>query len=279
MQIVWCLGGLGNQMFQYAFYRTLEFSGKEVCLDISEFTGYDLHNGFELKRIFNLNPRFIDTKTAMRVKSNFFLKALRKLRVYSYLIEQTDFGYADYYLGYRLPHFFKGYWQSEKYFSKIQDQIRKDFSFKELDQVNQEYANKINQSQSVSIHVRRGDYAKHPLHGGICTKEYYLQAVKFILDTVDNPQFFVFSDDINWCKENLAIKDASFINGNNGENSYKDMQLMSLCKHNIIANSSFSWWGAWLNPNPTKMIIAPKKWFNDPKINIKDLLPEQWIRL
>ncbi len=124
-----------------------------------------------------------------------------------------------------------------------------------------------------------GDYVNHPIHGGICTMDYYQQAIDIMKSKIVNPKFFIFSNDIEWCHSHLKLADAVYITGNKGENSYRDMQLMSMCKHNIIANSSFSWWGAWLNNNPDKIVIAPAKWFNDPKINTRDLIPDDWIKI
>ena len=178
-----------------------------------------------------------------------------------------------------------GYWQSPKYFNSIETLIRKEFTFqKPLDSKNLEILNLIKNTISVSIHIRRTDFQiinSNDIHG-FCSLEYYDEAINYIHTNVLMSKFFIFSDDINWAKENLKVPmNSYFVSGNTGEKSYIDMQLMSNCNHNIIANSSFSWWGAWLNSNPKKIVIAPKKWFSDEKMNAQtdDLIPAEWIRM
>ena len=146
---------------------------------------------------------------------------------------------------------------------------------------NADIAEKISQVNAVSLHVRRGDYISDKKNAfiGVCTLDYYKTAIEKIKTQVDNPVFFVYSDDINWVKNNLVIdKTAVFVNHNRGQESYNDMHLMSLCKHNIIANSSFSWWGAWLNTSPDKIVIAPKQWFANMQ-DTSDLLPDNWLKM
>ena len=194
--------------------------------------------------------------------------------------------YLDYWAGINQvsPNaYLMGYWQSEKYFQFIEAIIRADFVFKQaMSNSNQLIANQIEQSNAVSLHVRRGDYANNPLTAathGLCSMDYYMQAIQHIGECVYEPNFFIFSDDIVWVKENLKINFPCFyVDGNYGEESYNDMRLMSLCKHHIIANSSFSWWGAWLNQYAGKIVIAPNKWFAH-DTDVKDLLPESWVKL
>lgn len=144
---------------------------------------------------------------------------------------------------------------------------------------------KIINSNSISLHVRRGDYENNSsakrLHGGICTLNYYKQAIELVASRIKNPVFFIFSNDLKWARENLELEKYKqvLVNLNKGNNSYKDMYLMSKCKHNIIANSSFSWWGAWLNANPKKIVICPKRWYNNKRLDSKDIVPESWIRI
>lgn len=176
-----------------------------------------------------------------------------------------------------------GYFQSEKYFRDIENLIRNDFTFKKnLTGRNKEVADRIRNSSSISLHIRRGDYvadkSTNAFHGA-ASLDYYVQGVKYLKNKVTSPRYFVFSDDISWAKDNLKLPDATFIDWNVGGNDYIDMQLMSMCQHNIVANSSFSWWGAWLNANPRKIVIAPKRWFADKSMNTKDLLPSSWIKL
>ncbi|RTL12957.1 MAG: alpha-1,2-fucosyltransferase [Neisseriaceae bacterium] len=285
MQIIWCSGGLGNQMFQYAFYRRLQLDGKSVTLDISGFNDYGLHNGFELDKIFPVKINLADEVLINNIKQKIsHLSLLKKIwwKVFTNfrpVIVQKNFGYSSRLSNLQGLKYLEGYWQSEKYFGTHSDTIRNDFKFPLLDIKNKDYADKISQGEAVSIHIRMGDYVNHPLHGGICTLEYYKKALSLIEEKVESPLFFIFSNDIEWCQNNLKLDKAIYVTGNEGKNSFRDMHLMSMCKHNIIANSSFSWWGAWLNNNPDKVVVAPSKWFNDKTINTKDLLPDSWIQI
>lgn len=177
-----------------------------------------------------------------------------------------------------------GYWQSEKYFKDISHIIRKEYIVRyKLTGANKAVAKMIANVNSVSIHVRRGDYASHDatyLAHGVCEGEYYLNSMEEMNKRVETPHYFVFSDEPEWVKKNMNFPfHATIIRHNPPEKSYEDLRLMSFCKNNIIANSSFSWWGAWLNENPGKVVIAPKKWFFDPSNDTSDLIPDGWLRL
>ena len=181
----------------------------------------------------------------------------------------------------------EGYWQSEQYFADQHKIIRERFRFKsKISEKNREILNRIVDSNSVSVHIRRGDYAINSVINnihGLMGKEYYNQSIALLSSKITKPVLFFFSDDINWAKTSFNqlcnSYDTFFINHNTGKDAFEDMRLMSNCKHNIIANSSFSWWGAWLNKNPEKIVIAPQLWFNDASIDTKDLIPETCIRL
>jgi hypothetical protein len=285
MIIVRIIGGLGNQMFQYALYRSLKEKGREVKMDLSGFANYGLHNGYELSSIFEVKESIAsehEIKMLSDSSEDFFNKAKRKLmgRKKSHFIQQ-EFRFIPQVI--ELENvYLDGYWQSEKYFKDNKDAIKNDFQFKNtLDAHNQEIVNKMNQTNSVSIHVRRGDYISDSqaakVHGGITTLAYYKKAIDMINDKVDNPVFFIFSDDIAWVRENINLKNSYFIDWNQGKDSYKDLQLMSNCKHNIIANSSFSWWGAWLNKNDSKIVVSPNKWFNTK--NAEDVISDDWVKI
>lgn len=284
------LGGLGNQMFQYAAGRALSIRlGEPLKLDTRDFTGYKLHQGFELSRLFNCDAEIVtneNLKKVLRWHSSklvqriFKRQQLTSLRCNSYVVEPT----FNYWPGVRDLSgdvYLDGYWQSEQYFEQYTGKIRKDFTFKlPLSLKNKEIAEKILQVNAVGLHVRRGDYVTNSKNAyiGVCSLDYYKIAIEEIKGLVDKPIFFVFSDDISWVKSNLVLNNkAVFICHNQGNESYNDMRLMSLCKHNIIANSSFSWWGAWLNANPNKIVIAPKKWFAS-KLDDSDLVPHAWLR-
>jgi len=291
MNIVNILGGLGNQMFQYAFAYSLAQEKKSVVkLDISSFETYGLREyGLDLFKV-SLEIATAEECNLLRYKQeNLLQKKIRKLR-------KTSTPFANSY--YREPHFnfgekiyerrnnsyFEGYWQSEKYFLKFREVLLQEFSLRnELHSQSKEYQKKILSTESVSLHIRRGDYVSNAhtnsVHG-VCHLEYYTKALSEIHKKVQQPHFFIFSDDLLWAKDNLTFTEKiTFIDLNADIPDHDEMILMSMCKHNVIANSSFSWWGAWLNQNSEKFVTAPKKWFTDTSINTNDLIPPSWIRL
>jgi len=186
------------------------------------------------------------------------------------------------------PVYFEGFWQNEQYFSSMESDIRNAFSFeKTLNRQSQKIADELaQQANAVSIHVRRGDYVTsartNEMHG-VCSVNYYQKAIALIKKKVTNPVFYFFSDDAEWVARNLmsANDDAVLVQHNQGEDSWQDMALMSKCSHHIIANSSFSWWGAWLNPTGAKMVIAPANWFAAKAdfLDSLDLIPQKWIQI
>lgn len=286
------IGGLGNQMFQYAAGRALSLErGQPLRLDTSGFTGYGLHQGFELQRVFNC-PAEIATEAEVRgILGWQFSSGIRRIMARPSLavfrrdgfIVEPHFQYWPELSNVPRDCYLVGYWQSEKYFRDVASVIRSDFTFKSpLANRNVELAEHIGQVNAVSLHVRRGDYAKNPKTNathGLCSVEYYRAAVQYVSNRVERPYFFIFSDDIAWVKENLKMDlPNQFIEHNHGAESYNDMRLMSLCRHHIVANSSFSWWGAWLNHSTEKIVVAPKKWFaND--MSVADLFPPGWVIL
>ena len=180
--------------------------------------------------------------------------------------------------------YLNGYWQSEKYFKNIRKTIIKDFQLrKPLIKKNKSWARKINTSNSIGIHVRRGDYItdqKTNKYHGICGINYYKKSINLIKNRIKNPIFFIFSDDYKWVKKKFSfLGNYAFFINNNNNNPPIDIKLMSLCKHNIIANSSFSWWGSWLNTNKDKIVIAPKEWFQDKKVKSQDIIPSNWTKI
>lgn len=286
MLIVAVAGGLGNQMFQYAFYRKMKHLKKNIKIDALALWNEKsvAHNGYELNRIFRLNVDFANAieRAGFLGRKDLLSKVRQKFsplknkyscqsdeEAISFIAE--NFSFENKYL--------LSYWQSERYFEDISDEIRKDFSFPAFTgSENMALSDKIRSTNSVSIHIRRGDYVQLANVKDICSLAYYKNAIRHIKETVKDPVFYVFSNDIAWCEQNLAMEEAVFIDHNKGEDSYKDMQLMSYCKHNIIANSSFSWWGAWLNNNPEKIVLAPDKWFEN-TAGTKDIIPDSWIKI
>lgn len=268
-------GGLGNQMFLYALYLAMKMKGIKVRMDISLYNFVKIHNGYELDRIFNCPAKLVNRKglhifclrVLLRLKPKFLLlvdNGKLNLRVFN-----TQCGYLA------------GYWQSEKYFKNYITQVKHAFTFKNIDAKNERIAQEMQNCNSVSLHIRRGDYVGMKEYEGICAEDYYIKAINFIKKEIENPFFYIFSNDMEWSQqfiENMSLS-CTFITHNIGINSYKDMYLMSKCRYNIVANSSFSWWGAWLNSYERKTVIAPKVWFNSSDNKYEDIVPKEWIRI
>ncbi|MFC5772412.1 alpha-1,2-fucosyltransferase [Ectobacillus antri] len=289
MKIVHISSGLGNQMFQYALYKKLSLIQDNVFLDT--ITSYQLypnqHNGYELEKVFTIKPRHASKELTYNLSDldNSVTSRIRRKLIgskKSMYIEHKEFEY-DPNLFYQENIYIKGYWQNYDYFKDIENELKNDFTFQRaLDEKNNNLAIKINNENSISIHVRRGDYylnrKNQEKFGDIANLEYYSKAISYIKERIDNPKFYIFSDNVEWVKQNLnSLEEAVYIDYNVGNDSYKDMQLMSLCKHNIIANSSFSWWGAFLNKNMEKIVIAPGKWINMKGVKKVNLFPKDWI--
>lgn len=291
MKIVKILGGLGNQMFQYALLVALrETFHEEVLMDPSVFDTYKLHNGFELERVFNVTARRATTDEIRRLSrytTSYFIS-----RIYSRCFpakrtecrEHKFYMYYPEYLEKVGDFYYDGYWQNPDYFNSFRKSILKEFTFKtKLEGSNLELATKLSQCHNcVSIHVRRGDYLKHKLYRGLCNIDYYRASIDYVKNMVGRDlQFVIFSNDIQWCQQHLLESEdlarSTFVDWNHGYDSYKDMQLMSMCRVNIIANSSFSWWAAYMNEREDRMTIAPKKWINLP-MSFSIQMPE-WILL
>lgn len=281
-------GGLGNQMFQYAIGRSLALKlNTNLQLDVTSFENYKLRR-YELD-VFNIVAGKADPNNFSFIKDNCRLYKLRqlwqKLRGKPVGYRERSFSFSKEVLNLTGNIYLQGYWQSEKYFNSITDIIRNDFSLKNsLQKNNQEWADKIkNTVNPVSVHVRHGDYVANPITNevhGTCSLEYYNKCVEYILRNISRTiSVFVFSDDISWTKKNFHWNvPVFFIDGNGEQFAYEEMRLMSLCKYHIIANSSFSWWGAWLDEKPEKRVLAPKKWFNNGPRDMQDLLPEEWLK-
>lgn len=279
-------------MFQYAASRALSLErGVPLYLDVQDFKGYALHNGYELNRVFN-----IDTQLA----GNAELKEVLGWRAYSPVRKRLYRPQLSKFRGKRMfvdtqfsswrqindvPNdcYLMGNWQTEHYFQSFQETIRADFTFRlPATGLNAAVAEQISSVVAVSLHVRRGDYVANPsslAFHGLCSLDYYRRAINYISNRVANPVFYIFSDDIAWVRENLIIDyPCHYVDHNKGDESYNDMRLMSLCKHHIIANSSFSWWGAWLNPQADKIVVAPQRWVLS-DFDTSDIVPSSWIKI
>lgn len=286
MVIVQIVGGLGNQMFQYAFARSLKENGYEVKLDLTAFESYDLHGGYQLDK-YDITLATATHQEIKKFKVNqFFLRLAKYFNVELPMLKfETKLHFEEKFLHIDNAYLM-GYFQTERYFLKIRNIILKEFSFnRNFSAYTQEIQNEIlSTNVSISLHVRRGDYLNNPHAAkthGVCGLSYYYEAVKFINGNYPNVKYFLFSDDVEWIKENLDIQNSVIVSSIEKRMPHEDMYLMSLCSHNIIANSSFSWWGAWLNKNVQKTVIAPSQWFIDEKLQQQssDLIPPNWIRL
>lgn len=293
MIIVKLMGGLGNQMFQYAAGRRLSYvNNTELKLDLGWFSNIAAINTarkYELA-VFCIQESFATHRETVNFRKNPLHAIVSRLiskaipsRMRRHIYEKHYHFDPDIL---NLPDdvYLEGFWQCPRYFEDIEDIIRKEFTINTApDDLNQRMAEDIASTESVSIHVRRGDYVSNPVISsvhGICPPEYYRSAVETIACRVNQPHFFVFSDDPAWVKKSLLfIEPATFVDYNGPDKAYEDMRLMGLCKHHIIANSSFSWWGAWLSNNTRKIVIAPKKWFKDTRYNTGDVIPEDWLRI
>jgi hypothetical protein len=282
MIIVNIYGGLGNQLFQYAAGRQLaEKHHTTLKLDIENYKT-DKRRKYSLQH-FNIKENFCTSFDKSIIKG--------KERIAKWINKkETGAIYTEPYPGFDKKMtelgdntYLDGYWQSEKYFKAIEKIIRTECRVKEpLSGTNKIFADKIQSMNAVSLHVRRGDYVTDKntnAYHGVCSLDYYQQAIARFTATLNDPCFFIFSDDMGWTKANLSTGNypAEYIEHNAGAN-HEDLRLMYLCRHHIIANSSFSWWGAWLSDYSNKKIIAPKKWFRAPVTN-DDLIPDGWITI
>lgn len=289
MKIVNILGGLGNQMFEYAMYLALRDAHPQEKIKVCtrSFGGYGLHNGLEIQRIFGVELPEASLWELTKVAYPIFnYKAWQVMNHYLPNRKSMTMGTTaipfDYSQVTREDNaFYDGYWQNEGNFKHVRNKILEAYTFPEFtDERNIELAGRLKSANSVSCHVRRGDYLKEP-NMCVCTPNYYARAITEMNERVAPKLYVIFSDGIQWCKENLGgligDREVIFVDWNKGENSFRDLQLMTLCKHNIIANSSFSWWGAWLNRNVNKVVIAPEVWMNKPIVN--DPICSDWIRV
>ena len=292
MVISQLIGGLGNQMFQYAAGRALaEKNLSTLALDISAFSTYGLHQGFELQRIFACPAKIATPSDIKLVLGWQTMPLLRRVLSRHYfrrlvgdnLVLEPHFHYWPQINAVSGDCYLQGYWQSEKYFKDIESLLRADFTFQTaMTGQNQQLSEHIRAVNAISLHIRRGDYVNNPstlATHGVCSPEYYRDAIQYIASRVAQPYFFIFSDDMAWVKAQFKLDfPCQYVEHNTGSESYNDMRLMSLCQHHIIANSSFSWWGAWLNASADKIVIAPKKWFQIDKMT-QDIYPDGWVRL
>lgn len=302
MKIVNVIGGLGNQMFQCAFALALQnaYKDESVYIDIHHyknpypkiFRGNNFyHNGFEVSKLF---PNFklpIATagqiwKVSYYIPNYFISRVVRRffpIRHNEYIQSYKDaYLYKGEALMLKNKEYFEGYWLSPMFFDFCKDVILDAFTFKPFTtKENKDYAKILATKSSVTIHIRRGDYLNGANVQNICTLWYYRKAILKVRECIENPEFFIFSNDQEWCMENLKDEfgDAPvhFVTNNKGNECYRDMQLMSLARCNILANSSFSWWGAYLNKRKDQIVYVPDKWVNDQ--DDRDAYVDNWIKI
>jgi hypothetical protein len=266
--IVRLSGGLGTQMFQYAFGRRIAIdTGFTLKLDIDNAPLYSLD-------CFILEQNISDKLEAMKIKHSIGGKHIKeKSLMYDPELAMSIIKSA----------YIEGMWQNEAYFTTRAVAIHNDFLFKrEPIDLNKILADDMYTTNSVAIHVRRGDFVsdvrKNALRG-VCSLDYYKQAIQHIQKVVKDPHFFIFTDDPEWVIENMDVPDPAVLISHNETRPQNDLFLMTVCKYFIIANSAFSWWGAWLSDYGGKIVIAPKQWYQNEEINRQFELPRLWVRL
>lgn len=279
-------GGLGNQMFHYAAGLALA-EHHHTTVGINDWPMKTREVGARENFLvrFNISGKIVSSEEQKSVKRTKwqafcwkhlnFLADYRNIKVYDEPFVTFNRRFFN------LPDgvFLQGYFFTEKYFVRIADKIRKEFTLKdEYNIIPSDLLSRVENSNSVSIHFRRGDYvAQKALNKafGVPGEEYYRPAIEYIKDRIREPKFFIFSDDLPWVKENFKLEGAEYVS----LLDYEELVLMSKCKHNIVANSSFSWWAAWLNSNSEKIVIAPRRWYRWWRLNCKDIVPSNWVRL
>lgn len=294
MKIVVAYGGLGNVMFTYALVCAYRQKGIKSFLFVADANLE--HNGYELEQVF---PEADQWKGLNGLQKTYYslMQKVRNIRIKKHHFPHRVifFPFGDQHYDQAPVKFFPqvfafpqkneyliGLFQSYKYFEDCRDDILKEFRFDEsrLSDATRQMAVQMQRCNSVSIHVRRGDYMNgyyYNMLGKVCDLEYYQRAIAEIRRYIENPQFFVFSDDREYVVKNLLLDNAVYVDFNRGADSWQDMYLMSRCHHNIIANSTFSWWGAWLNTHQDKIVVAPPRWFND--MEKDDIIPPEWKRV
>jgi len=285
MVVVSIQEGLGNQMWQYAFSLNYVLRNIPVKYDLSYYQQRQVHNGFELEKVFptitlnkaSLRDVFFFVETVFENGEKQF--SIKKDRSIVQEAPEDGFSFEPTFLQ-KDNTFFEGFWQHINYFEKVSEEIKRAYAFNPIDisdSYNHLLMEQILHTNAVAVHIRRGDYLQSPL---LLTLDmnYYEQALARIKESISDPLFYIFSDDIEWAKQNIKESNAVFVQQEKKGNYYRDMQLMSMCKHNIIANSSFSWWAAWLNNYEKKVVIAPARWVTH-SIDINALIYPEWVQI
>jgi len=282
MEVVLIFNGLGNQMSQYAFFLAKRKFNKKIRF-IFDPNSKAEHNGSELDTIFGVKYSTSIINKVLEIIYSYrnrpkIWKILKTFGIHE-IRETSNYGYNNDYLRKRKfgIYFYWGGWHSEKYFSNIKSEIKEQYVFPKQTEIS--FCNVLDNiitSQSCSIHIRRGDYLKYSEYGNVATLDYYRNAIKYISSCCPNVVFFVFSNDLDWCKKEFVSDNFVFVCCNTAKKSWRDMYLMSQCKYHINANSTFSWWASWLSPYQDE-IVVPSKFLQHTVT--KDIYPDSWIKL
>ncbi|MEG1616425.1 MAG: alpha-1,2-fucosyltransferase [Bacteroidales bacterium] len=278
MRLIKVTGGLGNQMFIYALYLRMKKRYPETRIDLSDIVNYHVHYGYEMNRVFKLpKTEFCIWQPLKKVIEFLFFKKI-------YERKQDLSTLKSYEKRYMWPLlYFKGFYQSERFFADMKEEVREAFTF-DKSRANEKSLQLLEQlagdEKAVSLHIRRGDYLQ-PKHwkttGSVCQLPYYRNAIAAMEQKIASPNYYVFSDDIAWVKENIVLENVVYIDWNRNDESWQDMMLMSHCRHHIICNSTFSWWGAWLNPKKDKTVLVPERWFQH--CETPHIYPKEWVKV
>jgi|LakMenEpi03Aug12_release.lakeMendotaPanAssembly.Ray.scaffolds.fasta_scaffold27265_8 hypothetical protein len=279
MLVIKLMGGMGNQMFQYAIGKSLSIKyNLPFVLDLSFLKRRDLGSNFTYRE-FDLDHFNIDENSFVQnIQTEDFVKIVECKFEYNEGVEQTisNSNNKNFYLD--------GHWQSPKYFGDFEKEIKQDFSLKKS--IDEKTENRITDllidikhNESVMVNVRRTDYLNNNFHG-VMLEDYFTKAKEIIESKINKPKYFIFSDDIEWCKNNIKFDNMFIVDHTYKGNKFEIyLELMKSCKHFIIPNSTFAWWAAWLSDNKNKIVVCPQKWFTESKINTNDLIPSNWIRI
>jgi hypothetical protein len=286
-------GGIGNQMFQYATGRRLAIKNNaELKLDITHYDNHIMPDGLPY-RSYDLPVFMIDEKIATKreielfknTSQSYFKRGFKKIRnlVDPHIeIIEPYFHFNPGILDLKGSFYLDGYWQCEKYFIDIEDIVRKEFRIKTtITTEGEDLLQKIKSTNSVCLNVRRQEFATNRHVNQFVGKTYLDNAISLMAGKISDPHFYIVSDDLPWCKENIKLNyPHTFIEEHLYGDKFRDcLFFMTSCKHFIIPNSTFGWWAAWLSSNSEKIVIAPEKWLNDPKRNTKDVIPDKWIKI
>jgi hypothetical protein len=289
-------GGLGNQLFQYATGLAMaKHYGASLVLDLSWF---DSVHGLQNTTIRNFALRPFAIQAELKTgefpalsEQNIFKRLVNKILrrigldvLQGKIFTEKKFRFDPEIFHLNCPIWLNGYWQSPKYFENLGHDIHSAIGRPQnLSAESAAMLEKISAAQSICAHVRRGDYVTNQQASethGLCNLDYYKQGIHLVSADLSNPHCFVFSDDPQWVRENFDVGiPITVVDINDADNAHQDLWLMAACRRFVIANSSLSWWGAWLGRNPCKKVVAPKQWFMGDARDTRDLIPDGWIRL